>query len=140
MESRRVSGVLALLAGVAGVALSASGCKVSSTTTACIPDLTVRWRIVGSGSVASPTCAEVGATTIRVSIGGEVTDFPCPSAQSTGSIPFYLDAAGAYAVSVSLLDGNTLLAQRSTSAVVDCSGLSQTSVIDLPPAAAARPT
>jgi len=116
--------------GVAGIALSASGCKVSSTT-ACLPDLTVRWRIVQSGSVVPPTCAEVGATTIRVNIGGDVTDLPCPAGQSTGSIPFYLDAAGTYAVSVTLLDGSTTLAQGGASAIVDCGGLSQTPVIDL---------
>ena len=60
-----------------------------------------------------------------------MTDFSCPTGLSTGSIPFYLDAAGAYTVSVSLLDGSTVLAQGSTSAIVDCSGLSQTPVIDL---------
>ena len=139
MESRRVSGVLALLVGVAGIAFSASGCKVSSTTTACLPDLTVRWRIVASGSAVSPTCDEVGATTIRVSIGGDVTDFACPAGQSTGSIDFYLDAAGAYAVNVSLLSGSTVLAQRSTSAIVDCSGLSQTAVVDLTPGGGCTP-
>ena len=119
--------------GVGGIALSASGCKVSATLPACIPDLTVRWRIAASGSVVAPTCAEVGATTIRVSIDGDASDFPCPSTQGTGSIPFYLDAAGAYAVSVSLLDGSTVLAQGSGSAIVDCGGLSQTSVIELAP-------
>ena len=140
MESRRVSRVLALLVGVAGIALSASGCVIKdSSTPACFPDLTVRWRIVASGSVVPPTCDEVGATTIRVSIGGDVTDLSCPSGQSTGSIPFYLDAAGSYAVSVSLLDGSTVLAQGSTSAVVDCSGLSQTPVIDLAPAGGCSP-
>jgi hypothetical protein len=138
VESRRVSGVLALLVGVTGIALSASGCKVSSTT-ACFPDLTVRWRIVVSGSVIPPTCDEAGATTIRVSIGGDVTDFPCPPSQSTGSIPLYLDAAGAYAVNVSLLDGSTVLAQGSTSAIVDCSGLSQTSVVELAPGGGCAP-
>jgi len=131
VESRRVSRVFALLVGVAGIALSASGCVIKGSSTACLPDLTVRWRIVSSGSVVPPTCDEVGATTIRVSIGGEVTDFSCPTGLSTGSIPFYLDAAGAYTVSVSLLDGSTVLAQGSTSAIVDCSGLSQTPVIDL---------
>ena len=126
--------------GVAGIALSASGCVIKgSTTPACFPDLTVRWRIVGSGSILAPTCDEVGATTIRVSIGGEVTDLSCPSTQSTGSIPFYLDAAGPYAVSVSLLDGSTVLAQGSASVVVDCGGLSQTPVIDLAPGGACSP-
>ena len=110
-----------------------------STTPACLPDLTVRWRIVASGSVIPPTCDDVGATTIRVNIGGDVTDFSCPAGQSTGSIPFYLDVAGSYAVSVSLLDGSTVLAQGSTSAVVDCSGLSQTSVIDLAPGGGCSP-
>lgn len=86
---------------------------------------------MASGSAVPPTCDEVGATTIRVTIGGDVTDLSCPAGVSTGTIPFYLDAAGAYSVSVSLLDGSTVLAQGSTSAIVDCSGLSQTSVVDL---------
>ena len=84
-----------------------------------------------SGSAVPPTCDEVGATTIRVNIGGDVTDLSCPPGQSTGSIPFYLDAAGAYPVSVTLLAGTTRLAEGSTSAIVDCGGLSQTPVIDL---------
>ena len=125
MQSRRVSRVLALFVGVAGIALSASGCVIKdSSTPACLPDLTVRWRILASGSAVPPTCDEVGATTIRVNIGGDVTDLSCPPGQSTGSIPFYLDAAGAYPVSVTLLDGSTRLAEGSTSAIVDCSGLS----------------
>jgi len=140
VESRRVSRVLALLVGVAGIALSASGCVIKdSSTPACLPDLVVRWRIVASGSVVPPTCDEVGATTIRVNIAGDVTDFSCPLGQSTGSIPFYLDLAGTYAVSVSLLDGSTVLAQGSTSAIVDCSGLSQTSVVDLAPGGGCSP-
>ena len=60
-----------------------------------------------------------------------MTDVACPAGQSTGQIPFILDVAGAYAVSISLLDGSTVVAQGGTSAIVDCSGLSQTPVIDL---------
>jgi hypothetical protein len=133
VESRRVSRVLALLVGVGGLALSTSGCVIKdSSTPACFPDLTVRWRIVQSGSVVPPTCDEVGARTIRVSIGGEVTDLSCPAGLSMGSIPFDLAAAGAYPVTVTLLDGSsTRLAESSTSAIVDCGGLSQTQVIDL---------
>ncbi len=60
-----------------------------------------------------------------------MTDLSCPAGLSTGTIPVYLDAAGTYAVSVSLLDGSTVLAQGGASAIVDCGGLSQTPVIDL---------
>jgi len=102
-----------------------------STSPGCFPDLTVRWRILASGSTVPPTCDEVGATTIRVNIGGDVTDFVCPAGRSAGEIPFSLDAAGAYAVTVTLMEGTTRLAEGSTSAIVDCGGLSQTQVIDL---------
>ena len=119
---------------VGGVAFSASGCVIKdSSTPACLPDLTVRWRIVANGSVLPPTCDEVGATTIRVDVNGEVMDRSCPAALSSGAIPFSLEVAGTYAVSVTLLSGSTVLARGSASGVVDCSGLSQTAVIDLAP-------
>jgi hypothetical protein len=121
-----------LFALFVGVVVSASGCVIKGSSdpiTTCFPDLTVRWRI-SSGSAAA-TCDAVGATTIRVSIGGDVTDFACPASQSSGSIPFYLDVAGPYAVTVSLLQGNTSLAQSADTVNVDCSGSSQTPVMDL---------
>lgn len=140
VEIRRVSGVPALFVAVAGIALSASGCGARShTTPACTPDLAVRWRIVDSASTGPLSCDEVGATTIRVGISGDATDFPCPTGQSTGSIPFYLDAAGSYPVTITLLDGASVLAQGSTSAVVDCSGLSQTAVVPLAPVGSCSP-
>ena len=140
VEIRRVSGVPALFVAVTGIALLASGCGGKShSTPACLPDLDVRWRIVDSASSVPRTCDEVGATTIRVGIGGAETDFPCPTGQSTGSIPFNLDVAGTYPVSVALLAGGGVLDRGSTSTVVDCSGLSQTAVVDLAPDSGCSP-
>jgi hypothetical protein len=122
----------ALFAVWVGVGASVSGCVISGGSdpiTSCFPDLNVRWRILSGGSIA--TCEDVGATTIRVSVGGDVADFACPVGQSTGFIPYYLDVAGNYTVAISLLDGNNVLAQNGSSVAVDCSGFAQTPVMDL---------
>jgi len=134
VEIRRVSGGAGLFVVVAGIALSASGCGGSHhSNPSCLPDLDVRWRIVDAASAAARTCGEVGATTIRVDINGDSADFPCPTAQSTGSIPIEFDLTGTYPVTITLLDGGAVLAQGTTSAIVDCSGLSQTAVVSLAP-------
>ena len=124
------------LVPVALVALTAvSGCIIGGSDTlpppTCFPDLTVRWRIVASGSTLARTCEDVGATSVRVSVGGTVTDLPCALAQSTGSTAIFLDLEGTYPVTVTLFDGATVLATGSAVVDVDCSGLTQTPVIDL---------
>jgi hypothetical protein len=98
----------------------------------CFPDLYVNWRIVESGTGTILTCDTVPATTVRVNISGVVTDFPCPVGVSQEQIPFYLDVTGTYTVMVSLLDGATVLSQTGTNSInVDCSGQTQTPLIDL---------
>jgi hypothetical protein len=123
------------LVPVALVALTAvSGCIIgggSDTPPSCFPDLTVRWRIVANGSTLARSCQDVGATSVRLSVGGAVTDLPCPLAQSTGSTPILLDVEGRYPVTVTLFDGATVLATGTAIVDVDCSGLSQTPIIDL---------
>lgn len=117
---------------VAVLALSALGCGSSSSTPACAPDLSVNWQIVDSGSGVVRTCSQVGATTIRVSVNGQSTDFSCPAADSAGVIPIAFDLSGQYSVTVVLLDGGTPLAQSPSSTVaVDCSGRSATPVLTL---------
>ena len=101
-------------------------------TTPCSPDLYVNWRIVESGTNAVLTCDLVPATTLRVNVSGQSTDFPCPAGVSQGQIPFYLDVTGTYTVALTLLDGSTVLSQMQPAAInVDCSGTTQTPLIDM---------
>ena len=131
--NRRSLRVPMFFAAVAGIALSASGCLIeSSSPPPCSPDLFVNWRIIESGSNAVLTCDEVPATTVRVNVSGQTTDFACPAGVSGGQIPYYLDVTGTYTVMVTLLDGGTVLSQTPNNAIdVDCSGLTSTPLIDL---------
>jgi hypothetical protein len=124
------------LVALAGVAFSVSGCIIDGSTSpppTCTPDLYVNWRIVESGTGAILNCEDVPATTIRVTISGQTTDFACPVGHSTGSIPFFLDVTGTYTVGVQLFNGSSLLSGTSgaDSIFVDCSGLTSTPLIDL---------
>jgi hypothetical protein len=120
---------------VAALAFSASGCIIdgsSSPPPTCSPDLYVNWRILESGTNAVLTCDQVPATTVRVNISGVVDDYACPTGVSQGQIPYYLDVTGTYTVQVTLLDGGTVLSSTPTNSIdVDCSGLTQTPLIDL---------
>jgi hypothetical protein len=121
-------GIPALL--LAGVVVSASGCG-SSGPPACSPDLYVNVRIVDTNNVQL-TCDEVPATTVRVNVSGVVTDFSCPTGVSQQQLPFFLDVTGTYTVMVQLLDGGTVLSSTGTNSIdVDCSGQTQTPLIDL---------
>lgn len=101
-------------------------------TNPCSPDLYVNWRIIESGTNAVLTCDQVPADTLRINISGQSTNFPCPTGVSQGQVPFYLDVTGTYTVMVTLLDGNTVLSQTGTNSIaVDCSGLTQTPLIDM---------
>jgi hypothetical protein len=111
------------------LALAAFGCGGSSKP-ACTPDLTVVWRIKVSSRNGNVTCADVGATTVRVSVDGQPTDVPCPADQSEGSATIALDVAGPHPVTVALLDGGTQLALASPGSFdVDCSGNTETIAI-----------
>jgi len=101
-------------------------------TTPCSPDLYVNWRIVESGTNAVLTCDQVPADTIRINISGQSTTFPCPAGVSQGQVPFYLDRTDTYTVATTLLNGNTVLSQMQPASIfVDCSGLTQTPLIDM---------
>jgi len=118
-----------------GLAMSASGCIIdgsSSPPPTCTPDLYVNVRIVDNATNAQLTCDQVPATTVRVNVSGVVTDFACPTGVSQQQIPFYLDVTGTYTVMVQLLDGGTVLSSTGTNSIdVDCSGQTQTPLIDL---------
>jgi hypothetical protein len=123
------------LVALAGVAFSVSGCIIDGSTSpppTCTPDLYVNWRIVESGSNAVLTCDVVPATTLRVNVSGQSTDFPCPAGVSQGQIPYYLDVTDTYTVALTLLDGSTVLSRMDPAPIfVDCSGLTQTPLIDM---------
>jgi len=125
-----------LLAAMAGLAVSASGCVIDSSTSppACSPDLFINWRIVENVSNAILTCDQVPASTIEVNVSGSVTDFACPGGASQGQIPITnLSVTGTYTVMVTLLDsgGNVLSSTGNNPIAVDCSGQTQTPLIDL---------
>ena len=106
----------------------ADGCP----ETTCLPDLFVNWRIIESGTNVVLTCDAVPANTLRVNVSGQTTDFPCPTGVSAGSIPYYLDVTGTYTVMVQLLNGTQVLSSTGTNSIaVDCSGNTQTPLIDL---------
>jgi hypothetical protein len=131
---RSLRAPMLLAATVLGLAFSASGCLIESSSPGptCSPDLYVNWRIVESGTGNILTCADVPATTIRVNVSGQVTDVGCSANASMGSIPIYLDVTGTYTVMVQLLNGGTILSETGSNAIdVDCSGLTDTPVIDL---------
>jgi len=107
-----------------------AGCP--ETTTPCSPDLYVNWRIVESGTNAVLTCDQVPATTLHINISGTATDVPCPAGISQGQVPFYLDVTGTYTVMTTLLNGSTVLSQMQPASInVDCSGQTQTPLIDM---------
>src|SRR5580765_4641967 len=89
----------------AALALSAVGCGGGSSHS-CAPDLTVNWAIVDSNSNTPASCSDVGASNIRITIDGQSMDFPCPAAQSSGSIQASLEVSGTHTVAVTLLDGS----------------------------------
>jgi len=101
-------------------------------TNPCSPDLYVNWRIIESGTNAVLTCDQVPATTIHINVSGTATDVPCPAGVSQGQVPFYLDVTGTYTVMTTLLNGNTVLSQMQPASIaVDCSGQTQTPLIDM---------
>jgi len=121
-----------LLFAVAGLALSASGCIIDSSSSSCSPDLYVNWRIVESGTNAVLTCDQVPADTIEVNVSGVVKDVACPTGVSQGSIPFFLPVTDTYYVQVTLLGGGNVLSQTGNNPIfVDCSGNTDTPLIDL---------
>lgn len=131
-----------LLAAVAGLALSTSGCIIdgSSNNNGCSPDLTVSWRILGASDGAPLTCAQAGnADTVTAwfdgaAYGATLTPFdvPCPANASAGTFVVPLPATGTYGVSLELTSGATLLSETPILyQPVDCTGLSATPRADL---------
>jgi hypothetical protein len=131
-----------LLAAAAGLALSASGCIIdsSSNNNGCLPDLTVSWRIVSAIDGAILSCYEAGnADTVTAVIDGgglgtNLTEFtgPCPASSTQGSFVAQLPTTGSYNVSLELTAGATLLSETTVLIQpVDCSGLSATPRADM---------
>jgi hypothetical protein len=108
------------------------GCPDSN---GCLPDLTIRWRIVSTIDNQVLTCDEAGyADTVTAAIddgayGSAIHYFPspCPANATSGSFKVELPASGSYSVSLDLTAAGV---SRSTTNVlrqgVDCSGLAVT--------------
>src|SRR5262245_40539331 len=101
-----------LFAAAAGLALSASGCIIDSSSGGCSPDLTIPWRIISNLDGAEISCAEATADTVTAWIdGGGIGATPAPFSQvcgainSQGSIVALLPTSGSYGVSVELTSG-----------------------------------
>ncbi len=131
-----------LLAAAAGIALSASGCIIdSSSNDGCRPDLTISWRIIGDLSTPPTpiTCAEAGNadTVIAVIDGGGLGDVPteytspCPTNSTSGSFVALLPTTGVYNISVELWSATILSETPLLTKTVDCSGLSATPPAEL---------
>jgi hypothetical protein len=134
-----------LLAAAAGLALSASGCIIDSSSSpppTCLPDLTVFWQIRSNLTGGNPllTCAQAGnADTVTAwidnpSFAESAFDVPCPANQTGGSFLVELPRTGNYNISLELTSGaGTVLLSETPILVqpVDCSGLSATPVADL---------
>src|SRR3954454_7103671 len=128
-----------LLAAVFGLAMSASGCIIDGSNgpvdDVCLPDLTIRWRIVSMIDNQILTCDEAGyADTVTAEIdggsyGSMIHSFsaPCPANATSGSFKVELPASGSYGVSLDLTAAGV---SRSATNVlvqgVDCSGLAVT--------------
>jgi hypothetical protein len=131
-----------LFAAAAGLALSASGCIIDSSSGGCSPDLTIPWRIVSNLDGSVLTCAQANADTVTAwidggGLGSALTPFSqvCAAGSSQGQIVALLPTSGTYDVSVELTLGGangTLLSETGVVPFpVDCSGLSSTPRVDL---------
>ena len=149
----RSLGAPVLLAAVAGLALSSSGCIIDAssgsscgpTPNGCYPDLTVFWDIKSNIQAGNPliTCQQAGgADTISALVDGGCFgstiipfDNVCPAAASGGSFVVPLPNQGTYGVSLELRSGGvngTLLSSTPVAQFgVDCSGASVTPTADM---------
>jgi hypothetical protein len=99
-----------LLAAVAGLAISASGCVIDDGVNHCQPFLTVPWQIVvvdSNGNDVPTTCSAAGATSVEIDVNGIPYTQTCPPAATGGSIDILLGGSGSYTVDAFLLEGNT---------------------------------
>lgn len=137
-----------LVAAMAGLALSASGCVIDastptscgSTPVGCYPDLTIFWEVRSNLTAQQPliTCdAAGGANTVVALIDGGCLgstlvefDGPCPVGASSGSFIAALPNPGTYNVSLELHSGGPGGPRLSSTDVVpfgvDCTGGSVT--------------
>ena len=121
-----------LFAGVAALAVTASGCFGNDGYNngyggGCSPDLFVDWQIQNNTG-APVTCAGAGAATVMVSIDSAPYPVPCVSTESTGHIDPLLQGTGTYNVTVALFDaqGNSLAPAQSISLDVNGCGSFET--------------
>src|SRR5262245_24646380 len=92
-------GKLAPLALAIGLAVSASGCIIeSSSGGSCLPDLLVPWSVVQetAGGDVLITCAQAGATSVEVDVNGNTFSQTCPPTATSGQLSIRLGGAGTY--------------------------------------------
>jgi hypothetical protein len=123
-----------LFAGVAALAVTASGCYGDSGYnnngyggSGCSPDLFVDWQIQNSTG-APVTCTGAGAATVLVTIDSAPYPQKCVPSDSTGFIDPFLQGTGTYNVTVALFDdqGNSLAPAQSVSLDINSCGSFQT--------------
>jgi hypothetical protein len=100
-----------LLAAVAGLAVSASGCVIDDGSNHCAPFLTVPWSIVDNTTNAPITCSMAGATSVEIDVNGQAYTQNCTPNQTGGQIDILLSGSGGYTVDAFLLNGSTTLSE-----------------------------
>jgi hypothetical protein len=100
-----------LLAAVAGLAVSASGCLMNDGVNHCQPFLTVPWAIVDNTTNAPLTCAQAGATSVEIDVNGVPYTQTCLPNETQDQIDILLNGSGQYTVDAFLLNGNTSLSE-----------------------------
>jgi hypothetical protein len=101
-----------LLAAVAGLAVSASGCVIDGGgANQCQPFLTVPWAIVDNATNAPITCSTAGATSVEIDVNGIPYTQSCLPNETADQIDILLGGSGQYTVDAFLLSGNTTLSE-----------------------------
>lgn len=143
-RGKRSLHVPVLLAAMAGLALSASGCIIDAssnpscgpTPVGCYPDLTIFWEIRSQPMQGNPliTCDAAGGANAVVALidggclGSALVEFDgaCPAGTASGSFVAPLPNAGTYNVSLELHSGGPNGPKLSETPIlvqpVDCSG------------------
>jgi hypothetical protein len=147
-RGKRSLHVPVLLAAMAGLALSASGCIIDAssnpscgpTPSGCYPDLTINWEVRSQPTVGNPliTCDAAGGANAVVALidggclGSALVEFDglCPAGTASGSFVAPLPNAGTYNVSVELHSGGPNGPKLSETPIlvqpVDCGGQTAT--------------
>ena len=137
MRTTSKIGSFAVLAAAAGLAVSASGCVIqTSSSPGCIPDLSIPWDIVRQSNPSTLlTCAQAGASWVQANVNGRILNQPCPANATSGTlVDTYESQAGYYDVTVGLysdLSSPPIFQTSTLTQPIDCTGTSTTPIADL---------